>query len=266
MAKRRMTDNTLARTSPTTPRKSTACRVSLSVHYLSRPCTPQPASSAPNAMTSPAAAHTSPATASRTGASRILDAAQHLMVNHGRGAFRLTDFALAMRMAPQTIRRHFVDLDCVLAQILHRHLMAIVRALAEIPRDAPNRARAHRSAYLALTRTPFGNPTEAHLLLIGTATSSRPTCASRSRPTAPPSAKSSLAPTPPPPWPCSTRPNSTPRRSRQRSPPSHKPPSRPSPIARRNTKRHPSFSALETMTAPSIGWNGAIPPKTPQHS
>jgi AcrR family transcriptional regulator len=97
---------------------------------------------------------------------RILNGAQRLMANHGRGAIRLTDFALAMRMAPQTIRRHFVDLDCVLAQILHRHLMAIVRALGEIPRDAPNRASAHRSAYLAATRTLFGNPTEAHLLLI----------------------------------------------------------------------------------------------------
>jgi len=96
---------------------------------------------------------------------RILDCAQQLMAHHGRGAIRLTDFALAMRMSAQTIRRHFVDLDCVLAQILTRHLQAIVRALGEIPRDTPDRARAHRAAYLAATRF-LGAPTEAHLLLI----------------------------------------------------------------------------------------------------
>ncbi len=97
---------------------------------------------------------------------RILNAAQHLMANHGAAAIRLTDFALALRMAPLTIRRHFVDMDSILAAILHRHLMAIASALGQIPHGTANRAAAQRAAYLAFTRTQFGNPTEAHLLLI----------------------------------------------------------------------------------------------------
>jgi AcrR family transcriptional regulator len=87
------------------------------------------------------------------------------MATYGRAAIGLTAFALGMRMAPATIRRAFPDMDYLLAEILRRHLRAIVAALAEIPRDAPHRDQARRAAYLAVTRT-HGAPTEAHLLLI----------------------------------------------------------------------------------------------------
>ena len=97
---------------------------------------------------------------------RILDGAQRLMARHGSAAIRLTHFALAMRMAPQTLRRHFVDMDSVLAEILHRHLQTIVRAMAGVAPNDPNRDRARRAIYLAATRTAFGAPNEAHLLLI----------------------------------------------------------------------------------------------------
>ncbi len=97
---------------------------------------------------------------------RILDGAQSIMATYGRAAIGLTAFALGMRMAPATIRRAFPDMDYLLAEILRRHLRAIVAALAEIPRDAPHRDQARRSAYLTVTRTPLGAPTEAHLLLI----------------------------------------------------------------------------------------------------
>jgi AcrR family transcriptional regulator len=97
---------------------------------------------------------------------RILDGGQAIMAIFGRAAIKLTDFAIGMRMAPITIRRHFPDMDSLLAEILRRHLCAIVTALGQVPRDTPNRAQAHRAAYLAATRTPLGAPTEAHLLLI----------------------------------------------------------------------------------------------------
>ncbi len=97
---------------------------------------------------------------------RILDGAQFIMATYGRAAIRLTDLALGMRMSPHTIRRHFPDMDYLLAEILRRHLNAIVTAVGKIAYDAPNRDQARRAAYLAATRTPFGAPTEAHLLLI----------------------------------------------------------------------------------------------------
>ena len=96
---------------------------------------------------------------------RILDGAQSIMATYGRAAIRLTDFALGMRMAPATIRRAFPDMDYLLAEILYRHLRAIVAAMAKVAYDAPNRDQARRSAYLAATRTALGGPTDAHILL-----------------------------------------------------------------------------------------------------
>ncbi len=96
---------------------------------------------------------------------RIMDAAQAIMAHHGRGAISMNQFARAMRLSPATIHRHFPDMHYLLAQILHRHLAAIARALGEVPQNSPNRTRARRAAYLAATRV-LGAPTEAHLLLI----------------------------------------------------------------------------------------------------
>ena len=147
---------------------------------------------------------------------RILDGAQSIMATYGRAAIGLTAFALGMRMAPATIRRAFPDMDYLLAEILRRHLRAIVAALAEIPRDAPNRDQARRSAYLSVTRTPSAPPPRRISSSSATATSSPPTRPPRSRPCAPPSATSSPAPTPSPPWPCWTRPSSPKPKSKPR--------------------------------------------------
>ena len=66
---------------------------------------------------------------------RILDGAQSIMARYGRAAIRLNDFALGMRLAPATIRRAFPDMDYLLAEILYRHLRAIVAG----PRQDPLR-------------------------------------------------------------------------------------------------------------------------------
>jgi AcrR family transcriptional regulator len=98
---------------------------------------------------------------------RILSTARALFYRFGRVNLTFTALAVAMRLAPATIRRHFPDLDSILAEIIIRHLRAIACALGEVPREHPNRQAAARAAYIAFTRNGMGcAPTEAHTLLI----------------------------------------------------------------------------------------------------
>jgi AcrR family transcriptional regulator len=94
----------------------------------------------------------------------ILTVAQALLARHGRHTISFTTLAAALRMAPATLRRHFIDLDALLGDILGRHLLALAAALGEIPFDHPDRARQKRAAYFTYTRGAFGGLTEAHLL------------------------------------------------------------------------------------------------------
>jgi len=95
----------------------------------------------------------------------ILHVAEVLMARFGRAKLTMTNFALAMRMSRATIRFHFVDLDCILSEILLRHLRAIACAIGAVPLDAPDLFAARRAAYLAATRT-FGAAKPAHRLLV----------------------------------------------------------------------------------------------------
>jgi AcrR family transcriptional regulator len=97
---------------------------------------------------------------------RILEAARTLMARYGRGSITLNSLAVAMRLAPATIRRLFPDLDCILFELLQRHLHALSHALGEIPRDHPNRHAALRAAYVAFTRNAFSGTTDIHTLLL----------------------------------------------------------------------------------------------------
>src|SRR5271154_1899663 len=83
---------------------------------------------------------------------RIVAVAQTVMAEHGRHTITLTAMALALRIARSTLRHYFCDLDALLAEILHRHLHRLARALAEIPFDDPDLHRKRRAAYLAATR------------------------------------------------------------------------------------------------------------------
>jgi len=94
----------------------------------------------------------------------IVKAAQALLARHGTHAVTFGALALALRMGAGTLRRHFIDLDELLGEILSRHLLAISTALGEIPFNDPDRARKKREAYFTFTRTAFGGLTEAHLL------------------------------------------------------------------------------------------------------
>jgi AcrR family transcriptional regulator len=109
----------------------------------------------------------------------ILAAGRRVLVNHGRAGIRLADLAIALGMAPATIRRYFPDLDDLLGEILRTHLLAISSAIGEALSNAPattncanpgaiaaHRQATARAAYLAATRTVLGFHTEAHLLLM----------------------------------------------------------------------------------------------------
>ena len=95
----------------------------------------------------------------------ILKAARTLFAVHGRHTMSLASFALAIWVSPNLIRRLFIDLDGLLAELIQNHLQDICRALGAVPADAPDRRAAQREAYRNATRTPRGGLNEAHLLL-----------------------------------------------------------------------------------------------------
>jgi AcrR family transcriptional regulator len=97
---------------------------------------------------------------------RIRASAQHLFARFGTFHVTFRDLAIALRMGTATLRFHFVDIDALLANLLHRHLKALQVALARIPADSPNPQQARRQAYRAFITTPSGALTEAHTLLL----------------------------------------------------------------------------------------------------
>jgi AcrR family transcriptional regulator len=96
----------------------------------------------------------------------ILRLGRAVLAKHGRDRVRFIDIAIGLNITQAAIRRHFVDLDALLGDILRRHCRAIVAELAKIPQDAPDRDRKRRAAYIAATRTPLGNLTADHVLLV----------------------------------------------------------------------------------------------------
>ena len=97
---------------------------------------------------------------------RIVAGAQTAFAEHGRHRITLASMALALRIGRSTLRHAFCDLDALLAEILHRHMTSLARALGKIPYDDPNVQQKRRAAYFAATRTALGGLNEAHLLLV----------------------------------------------------------------------------------------------------
>ena len=97
---------------------------------------------------------------------RILTVAEGLMARHGIHTMTASGLAQALRMGTGTLRRHFPDLDVLLATLISRHLRKLAHAISKIPHDAPDRAQKLRAAYLAYTRSDPGTVTDAHLLLV----------------------------------------------------------------------------------------------------
>jgi AcrR family transcriptional regulator len=97
---------------------------------------------------------------------RILTLSEGIMARRGIYAMTFSGLAHALHMGTATMRRHFSDLDILLATLISRHLRKLAGAINKIPHDAPNRPQKMRAAYLAHTRTDLGAPTDAHLLLV----------------------------------------------------------------------------------------------------
>jgi len=97
---------------------------------------------------------------------RILATGCHLLALHGLRNLRVCDLAIAMNISSAAIRFHFADLDALLIEILHEHFKKINEAIGTIELSEPEPTAKRRAAYLAATRGPNGNLTEAHLLLI----------------------------------------------------------------------------------------------------
>jgi AcrR family transcriptional regulator len=96
----------------------------------------------------------------------IIECARIAMAEKGFANITLAAFAIGMRIAVATFRRHFCDLDALLAHLVRLHLQALVAAIGKIDPEAPDPARARREAYLAFTRRPYGGFTDDHLLLV----------------------------------------------------------------------------------------------------
>jgi AcrR family transcriptional regulator len=96
----------------------------------------------------------------------ILSAGRSAFVRCGRHNITLGSLALALNLAPATIRRFFIDLDDLLYEILDQHLLAVARRIAAIPDSGPDHATRRCAAYLDATRGNLGAYTENHLLLV----------------------------------------------------------------------------------------------------
>jgi AcrR family transcriptional regulator len=97
---------------------------------------------------------------------RILTLSEGIMARRGIHTMTLTGLAHALSMGAATLRRHFSDLDALLATLLCRHLRKLACAINKIPHDAADRPQKMRAAYLAYTRNELGTCTDAHLLLV----------------------------------------------------------------------------------------------------
>jgi AcrR family transcriptional regulator len=97
---------------------------------------------------------------------RILAVAEGIMARRGIHTMTVSGLAEALRMGTATVRRHFSDLDALLATLLCRHLRKLAYAIGKIPHDVADRPQKMRAAYLAYTRKELGGYTEAHLLLV----------------------------------------------------------------------------------------------------
>ena len=97
---------------------------------------------------------------------RILKLAPILLASHGMQAITLTALALALRLDRGTLRFLFPDIPALIGEILTRHLTNILQTLAALPPKIPNAEEQRRAAYRALTRTPQGNFTPEHIILL----------------------------------------------------------------------------------------------------
>jgi AcrR family transcriptional regulator len=94
---------------------------------------------------------------------RIIAMATHLIARFGLAGVTFTDLAVAIKIAPTTLRRHFTDMDALTGEIIRLHFNTIFDALSAVPHGVPDRRRKLRAAYINATRV-LGAPTEPQLI------------------------------------------------------------------------------------------------------
>jgi AcrR family transcriptional regulator len=97
---------------------------------------------------------------------RILLVAEHVFAQNSFACVTFGNLALALAISPVTLRQHFVDLDQLLADILQRHLFALLKTLTGIAGAGKAQDAARRKAWFEATRGVMGGLTDAHKLLI----------------------------------------------------------------------------------------------------
>jgi AcrR family transcriptional regulator len=93
---------------------------------------------------------------------RLITAATVLMARFGFAHISLAEFILALRVTKNAFRRLFCDMEGLCGEILIRHLTELLTFVTHAAQDSPGR----RAAYLTFTRSHWGDPTYAHLLLV----------------------------------------------------------------------------------------------------
>ena len=97
---------------------------------------------------------------------RILSVATRMIADYGRHIVTFASLAMALRMSPATLRRHFIDIDAIIGDIVQTHLMGLARALGEIDPSDPDRHRRRRALYVDNTRGYPGTMLPAHQILL----------------------------------------------------------------------------------------------------
>ncbi len=77
---------------------------------------------------------------------RILKSVESFVTRHGRAGLTIGNVAGALRLSPATLRRHFCDLDSIIAEIFLRHLRAISDAIGQVSCTTENLHAARRAA------------------------------------------------------------------------------------------------------------------------
>jgi AcrR family transcriptional regulator len=93
----------------------------------------------------------------------ILEAAEKIFATHGRANITLKNFAIAISLSEQTIRRHATDLHHLFGIVLTRHLDTILAAIGQIPAHRQDRRRAED---LRLIRETHTDTARLHILFL----------------------------------------------------------------------------------------------------
>ena len=96
----------------------------------------------------------------------FLDAAVVAFASYGRPAITFKSLATALFVSQALLRRHFVDLDCLLAEIIDRHLRTLIKLVSDIPPNDPDCFALRRAAYFRHTRGDLGGLAHAHAIMV----------------------------------------------------------------------------------------------------